>query len=291
MLVQRFDGLLCDLDGVVYAGPNAVVDAVESLNRAADLGLRIGFVTNNASRPPQTVADQLKSLGLNVTASQVFGSAAAAAMLVADDIASRSAEFADRVPRVLAVGSDALRAELRAIGVEVVRAGQDVDYVVQGFDPELGWKDLAAAAFAIQAGATWVATNTDSTIPRAEGIAPGNGSLVAAVRVAVDTEPLIAGKPEPTLMRLAAREFGLHTPLVIGDRLDTDVAGGVAAGYATALVLTGVDSAMDAAKAARRERPDYVLTTLSDLFESEEQVIDNTAAQLGAQEPGAAVGA
>jgi HAD superfamily hydrolase (TIGR01450 family) len=261
------------------------VDAVESLNRAAELGLRIGFVTNNASRPPRTVADQLNSLGLSVEDSQVFGSAAAAAMLVADDVASRSAEYAGRVPRVLAIGSEALRTELRAVGVDVVVAGQPADYVVQGFDPELGWKDLAAAAFAIQSGATWVATNTDSTIPRAEGIAPGNGSLVAAVRAAVDVDPLVAGKPQPSLMRLAARELGLRAPLVLGDRLDTDVAGGVAAGYDTALVLTGVDSAVDAAKASSHERPGFLLTTLADLFEPEETVVRATQQQLGLHAP------
>lgn len=271
-LADRFDGLLCDLDGVVYAGTNAVVDAIESLNRAAGLGLKIGFVTNNASRPSQVVADQLNSLGLNVSADQVFGSAAAAAGLVADDVAARSADFVGRAPRAMVVGAEHLRHELRAVGVDVLQTANEYtadtqpDYVVQGFDPGLGWADLAAAAFAINAGATWVATNTDSTIPRAEGIAPGNGSLVAAVRAAVNVEPVVAGKPQPTLMRFAAAQLGLKAPLVIGDRLDTDVAGGVAAGFSTALVLTGIDTAESAAAASPDERPEFVLDTLADLF-------------------------
>lgn len=272
MLADRFDGLLCDLDGVVYAGPDAVVDAIESLNRAAGLGLKIGFVTNNASRPTQVVADQLNGLGLDVSADQVFGSAAAAASLVADDVASRSGDFVTRAPRAMVVGSESLRNELRGVGVEVVRTAMShtpetkPDYVVQGFDPTLGWTDLAAAAFAIEAGAIWVATNTDTTIPRAEGIAPGNGSLVAAVRSAVSVEPLVAGKPQPTLMRFAAQQLGLHAPLVIGDRLDTDVAGGVSAGFSTALVLTGIDTMATAAAAGPEARPEFVLNTLADLF-------------------------
>ncbi|MGO3153554.1 MAG: HAD-IIA family hydrolase [Galactobacter sp.] len=272
MLADRFDGLLCDLDGVVYAGPDAVVDAIESLNRAAGLGLKIGFVTNNASRPAQVVADQLNGLGLDVSADQVFGSAAAAASLVADDVASRSGDFVTRAPRAMVVGSESLRNELRGVGVEVVRTAMShtpetaPDYVVQGFDPTLGWTDLAAAAFAIEAGAIWVATNTDTTIPRAEGIAPGNGSLVAAVRSAVSVEPLVAGKPQPTLMRFAAQQLGLNAPLVIGDRLDTDVAGGVSAGFSTALVLTGIDTMASAAAAGPGERPEFVLNTLADLF-------------------------
>jgi glycerol 3-phosphatase-2 len=291
MLVQRFDGLLCDLDGVVYAGPNAVVDAVESLNRAADLGLKIGFVTNNASRPPQVVADQLNSLGLHVSPAQVFGSAAAAAALVADDVSSRPDEFGTRAPRAMVVGAQNLRDELSAVGVQIVPTRpthapeSKPDYVVQGFDPGLGWSDLAAAAFAIEAGATWVATNTDTTIPRAEGIAPGNGSLVAAVRTAVSVDPRVAGKPEPTLMRYAAEQLGLSAPLVIGDRLDTDVAGGVAAGFETALVLTGIDTVTAAATADRAERPDLVLSTLADLFAGEDAVRSSTAVALNRATP------
>lgn len=271
-LIERFDGLLCDLDGVVYAGPDPVIDAVEALNRAQDRGLRVGFVTNNASRSAETVAQHLRGLGVRVRPEQVFGSAAAAAALVADDAAERAAERGPRAARAMAIGSDALRDHLRAVGIDVVPTSltpepdEAPDYVVQGFDPSLGWSDLAAASFAIQAGARWVATNTDATIPRAEGIAPGNGSLVAAVAEAVDVEPLVAGKPAPALMSLAARDLGLSAPLVLGDRLDTDVAGGRAAGFATALVLTGIDGVEQAHSAPAAQRPDLVLNTLADLF-------------------------
>lgn len=282
-VLDGHDGVLCDLDGVVYAGDGALPDAVESLQRVAADGLPIGFVTNNASRPPETVADHLRSFGLDVDASQVFGSAAAGARLARADAERRSAdgELHPAPWRAMVVGAAALADAVREAGFEVVStASRDADadhadaetadapdYVVQGFDPHLRWTDLAAASYALQAGARWVATNTDMTIPRAEGTAPGNGSLVAAVGQTVDVTPLVAGKPEPALMQLAAEQLGLRNPLVIGDRLDTDIAGGVAADFDTALVLTGVDTEDSAAAAEAAQRPTYVLRTLADLYE------------------------
>lgn len=269
-IVDLYDGLLCDLDGVVYAGQGALQDAVESLNRAMAQGLRVGFVTNNASRRTEAVADHLRGLGLQVGPAHVFGSAAAAARLARDNAAGWEGLNAPHAGRLTAmvVGSDALREQVTGAGFTVMAVSEDAnpDYVIQGFDPGLAWADLAAAAYAIQRGARWVASNTDSTIPRAPGIAPGNGSLVAAVRRAVDVDPLVAGKPQPTLMLLAAQELRCARPLMIGDRLDTDIAGGIAAGMDTALVLTGIDSRDSAERAGPRERPTYIINTLADLF-------------------------
>lgn len=268
--IDLYDGLLCDLDGVVYAGQGALPDAVESLSRAMADGVRVGFVTNNASRRAEAVADHLRGLGLAVGPEQVFGSAAAAARLARDDAAGWAGLGEPHAGRLTAmvVGSEALREQVAGAGFTLVAVSEDAtpDYVIQGFDPGLGWADLAAAAYAIQRGARWVASNTDSTIPRAPGIAPGNGTLVAAVRQAVDRDPLVAGKPQPTLMRLAAQELGCQRPLMIGDRLDTDIAGGVAAGMDTALVLTGIDTRAAARQAEPAQRPTYIINTLADLF-------------------------
>ena len=264
-LASRYDALLCDLDGVVYAGPDAVPGAVEALSTAIAAGMPVGFVTNNASRPAQAVAEHLRGLDIDTDAAHVFGSARAGAQLAALDAARRGVEH----PTALVVGAQILREEAEAAGFVLVESTDEAvaDYVLQGFDPGLGWVDLARAAYTIQRGAVWVATNTDSTIPRAPGLAPGNGSLVAAVRAAVDVEPLVAGKPAPALMELAARELGATNPLMIGDRLDTDIAGGVAAGFDTALVLTGVNTREDAARADASERPTHILESLTALLE------------------------
>ena len=258
------DALLCDLDGVIYSGPAAIPGAVEAIAAAQSAGIAVGFVTNNASRPVEAVAEHLRSLGIDTDAEHVFGSARAGARLAAADAAERGLG----TPTAMVVGADTLREEVLAAGFELVEVSSEAapDYVIQGFDPGLGWSDLAAAAFAIQRGARWVATNTDSTIPRAEGIAPGNGSLVAAVRCAVDVEPLVAGKPEPALLWLAAESLGAKRPMMVGDRLDTDVAGGNAAGFTSALVLTGVHTAEDASQAAEAQRPDVVVVSLAELL-------------------------
>jgi ribonucleotide monophosphatase NagD (HAD superfamily) len=141
------------------------------------------------------------------------------------------------------------------------------DAVIQGFSPILGWKDLAEAAYAITAGAIWVATNMDMTLPQERGFAPGNGTLVAAVAAATGKSPLVAGKPGAALFETAARHSGVERALVVGDRLDTDILGGNRAGMATVLVLTGVDSARTALVARVDERPNYVIRSLGELYE------------------------
>ena len=261
-LLAEHDALLCDLDGVVYEGANAIPGAVEALNAAIDAGLEVAFVTNNASRAPEVVAQHLRDLGVRTDAEHIFGSARAGARLAADAAAERGLSN----PTVLVIGAQTLRDEAVAAGLSLAEPGEPADVLLQGFDPGLGWADLANAAFAIQAGAIWVATNTDITIPRERGIAPGNGTLVAAVRQAVDVDPLVAGKPEPGLMQVAARALGVRRPLVIGDRLDTDVAGGNAAGFRTALVLTGVHTRDDAAAAEAALRPDVIVEDLQQLL-------------------------
>ena len=130
--------------------------------------------------------------------------------------------------------------------------------VVQGHSPQTGWPDLAEAALAIRSGALWVAANVDLTLPSERGLLPGNGSMVAALRAATNREPQVAGKPEPTLLNDALARGTFSTPLVVGDRLDTDIAGANAAGLPSLMVLTGVSTADDMVRAAVRERPDYI---------------------------------
>ncbi|ALE91735.1 haloacid dehalogenase [Arthrobacter alpinus] len=259
-LLSGFDAVLADLDGVVYAGPQAIPGAVEALQGLAEVNVKLAYVTNNASRTPAHVAAHLRDLGAPAEDDQVVSSAQAGAALLAQKF--------PRGSRVLVVGSSALVQEVEEVGMMVVESATDnPDVVIQGFDPKLGWADLSEAAFAINGGAAWIATNTDMTIPRDRGIAPGNGTLVAAVRAAVGHDPLVAGKPQAPLFLTAAQRLGAQSPVVVGDRLDTDIVGGNNAGMATILVLTGVDSAAAALRAKTAERPRFIIETLKDLYQ------------------------
>lgn len=257
-LAEAHDLLLFDLDGVVYVGEDAVPGAVEAIGRAYDDGRAVGYATNNASRTPQEVADHLRRLGIRARDEEVTTSSQAAAQLVVERLGAGA--------RVLPVGGPGVRAALVEAGLEpVTPADEHPAAVVQGFGRQLGWSDLADAAAAVRGGALWVATNTDLTLPTERGPAPGNGSLVGAVRNAVDVDPLVAGKPQPTLFHAAAARAGAQRPLVVGDRLDTDVAGAVNSGMTGALVLTGLTSAVALVAAPAGQRPDLVLPDLGAL--------------------------
>jgi glycerol 3-phosphatase-2 len=269
-LLTSYDVLLLDLDGVVYRGPHAVPHAIEVLRAAQLAGVGLGFVTNNASRPAADVAHHLAELGLPCTDDQVVTSAQVGADLLAEQVAPGS--------RVLAVGGPGVALALAELGYQPVRvaaerqAGRsDVEIadsvrgVLQGFGPDVSWRDLAVASYAVAAGAQWVATNTDLTIPRADGIAPGNGTLVAAVTAATGIVPPAAGKPAAAMMLRAAQRLGAQRALAVGDRLDTDIAGARAAGIDALLVGTGVTAADDLLAAKPGERPTYVAADLRGL--------------------------
>ncbi|WP_127783766.1 HAD-IIA family hydrolase [Rhodococcus sp. X156] len=254
-LRSGFDALLVDLDGTVYAGPTAIPGAVDALSKSEQ---RVLYVTNNASRAPGDVAEHLRELGLPAEDADVVTSAQASAGLLAEQLPAGAA--------VLVVGTEALAAEIRERGLVPVRelaAGPAA--VVQGHSPETAWPILAEAALAIRGGAVWVAANLDPTLPSDRGLLPGNGSMVAVLRSATDTEPQVAGKPAPPIMRDAVARARAQHPLVIGDRLDTDIAGGRAAELPTLLVMTGVSTALDVLRADATERPDYLAGDLSAL--------------------------
>lgn len=260
--VEGRELLLTDLDGVVYRGPGAIPNAVEQLNRAE---VRLGYLTNNASRSDRAVAEQLRALGLRAEASDVVTSPQAAVQLLSETIPSGS--------RVLVVGGDGLTDELGKAGFEVTRSADDSPAaVVQGFDPSVGWEQLAEAAFALaetpgRDPLPWIATNTDWTIPVARGLAPGNGTLVSAVHTAVQRLPVFAGKPEIPIYEAAFERFGTRNALMIGDRLDTDIKGARAARIASLHVLTGVDRPKQLVAASKDMQPDYIVASLAELHE------------------------
>jgi glycerol-1-phosphatase len=269
-LATRYDVALLDLDGVVYLGPQPIPGAADALAAARAAGMRLAFITNNASRDPAAVAAHLVRLGVPATVDDVVTSSQAAATVIAQQRGAGA--------RVLVIGTAALREAVVRAGLQVTDSADDrPDAVVQGFSPELRYADLAEAALAIRAGALWVATNVDSTLPSPRGLLPGNGSLVAAVALATGKRPLVAGKPELPLHAEGVRRTGARNPLVVGDRLDTDIEGAAAADTDSLLVLTGVTAAADLVGAPVRQRPTYLARDLAGLLEPQPDVEANDA--------------
>lgn len=265
-LIDRFSGLVCDLDGVVYHGREPVPDAVPALNEVAERR-RVVYATNNASRTPEQVIEQLRALGLSPETADVVTSAVAGAQLLAQELGAGHRE-------VLTIGGQGVHEAVVAAGLVPIAADAAAAAdaprpaaVLQGYGAQVTAADLAEAAYAIQDGARWVATNDDRTLPTDRGIAPGNGTLVAAVAAASPQPPTVVGKPGPLMYEMSAALLGVPVGEVlgIGDRLETDVAGANAAGMPSALVLTGVHGPGDAAAAPAASRPDLVLGTLAEL--------------------------
>ena len=250
-LAEQHDAVLLDLDGTVYLGGQVIEHVTVAVARAEELGARPIYVTNNASRPPAEVAHALTAMGLAATENAVLTSPQAAAEMLSD------AHPADTV--VLVVGAPWLAEAVRLAGLRPVRLAADGPAaVVQGHSPDTGWRDLAEACIALRTGADWVACNTDSTLPTDRGLLPGNGAMVAALVAATGLHPRVAGKPERPLLDAAVHRAGATSPLVVGDRLDTDIEAGVSAGLPSLLVLTGVTSVADLLVAPPHQRPTYV---------------------------------
>jgi glycerol 3-phosphatase-2 len=254
-LAQQYDCLLVDLDGTVFRGHEPTTGAVDTL---AAVESRVLYVTNNASRAPAEVADHLRAMGFQAASDDIVTSAQSAAHLLAEQLPPGAP--------VLIVGTESLAAEVRNVGLKPVRlASEGPVAVVQGHSPQTAWPDLAEAALAIRGGAVWVAANVDLTLPSERGLLPGNGAMVAALRAATEREPQVAGKPAPTLMTDALSRGEFDAPLVIGDRLDTDIAGANAAGLPSLLVLTGVSTVPEAVRAVAGQRPDFIAGDLRSL--------------------------
>ena len=259
-LADEYDAVFVDLDGVVYIGEEPIPPAVAGLAKLRDAGTRVVFITNNASRTPEQVADRLMRLGVAAEPDDVVTSAQAAATLVRDHCGPGA--------RVLVTGSPALRHELRAAGLHPVGSVDDrPDAVVQGYAPDLTYHDLAEAALAVQSGALWIATNADTTLPDPRGMLPGNGALVAAVATATGRQPLIAGKPARALFDEARRRTGADRPIVVGDRPETDVAGARGAGIDVMLVLSGVTTPGVLVTVPPAQRPTYLAADLLGLLD------------------------
>jgi HAD superfamily hydrolase (TIGR01450 family) len=259
-LASAYDVALLDLDGVVYLGGTGIPGAAEALRKAQAAGMRLAYVTNNAFRTPAAVAALLESLGAPAEPADVVTSAQAAARLLADRLPPGAP--------VLVVGGTGLRMALRERGLRPVSTAADKPLaVVQGYAPGLTYSALAEGGMAVAAGALFVASNADITLPGRRGQGPGNGSLIQVIATATGVQPLVAGKPEPPLHRETILRTGAKHPLVVGDRLDTDIEGAHRAGADSMLVFTGVTSPAEAILAPAGQRPTYLAEDLTGLLE------------------------
>ncbi len=264
-LAETHDALMLDLDGTVYLGGQPIDHVAPALARAKQQGARSVFVTNNASRPPAEVAESLSGMGVAAEPDDVLTSPQAAAVMLTDRHPAGT--------KVLVIGAPWLAESVTLAGLVPVRlATDDPAAVVQGHSPETGWRELAEACIALRAGADWVACNVDSTLPTDRGLLPGNGAMVAALIAATGLAPRVAGKPERPLLDAAIRLVDSKKPLVVGDRLDTDIACAVAAGAPSLLVFTGVSTTQDLLTAVPEQRPTYLAFDLRGLVEEDHAV-------------------
>src|SRR5580692_10637197 len=259
-LDTAYDVALLDLDGVVYLGGTAIPGAAEALRKADAAGMRLAYVTNNAFRTPAAIAALLTSFGVPASAQDVVTSAQAAARLLAERLPADAA--------VLVIGGSGLRMAVRERGLRPVSTAADKPQaVVQGYSPDVNYSMLAEGGLAVAAGALFVASNGDLTLPSRRGRQPGNGSLIQVVATATGVQPLVAGKPEPPLHRESVLRTGARHPLIVGDRLDTDIEGAHRVGTDSMLVLTGVTSPAEAVLAPPSQRPTYLAEDLAGLLE------------------------
>jgi glycerol-1-phosphatase len=265
-LADRYDAFLFDLDGVLYRAEAPVEHASDAVAELRRRTRRIVFMTNNSSRTPAQVADKLRGVGVAADPDEVVGSA----LVTADVLRERG------VSEAFVIGEDGLlealsRAGIRSLDVGVRRA----QAVVVGWDRGITYDKLRTAALLVQRGALLVATNADPTYPAPDGMWPGAGSLLAAVVAATGAEPLVVGKPNAPLFEAACRRAGAERPLVIGDRLDTDILGADALGLPSLLVLTGISTRAQAV--ASSVRPTYLGDDLRALFAEPEPAMPAVA--------------
>jgi glycerol 3-phosphatase-2 len=264
-LMTAYDTAMLDLDGVVYIGGDSVAGAAEHLQRARQAGMHLAFVTNNASRTPDQVAERLRDLKVPAEPADVVTSAQAAARMMARLVPSGA--------KVLVVGGEGLVDAMTEYDLNAVSsADDDPAGVLSGFHPDLDWRLLAEGAIAVGRGLPWVASNTDQTLPTARGLVPGNGTLVAAITTATGRHPQVAGKPETPLFDETVRRVGAARPLVVGDRLDTDIEGANNVGAHSLLVMSGVTDLRGVASAPTCQRPTYVSLDLAGLAAAQTRV-------------------
>jgi len=254
-IADRYDCFLLDLDGVLFRDDEPVPRAAETMETLRSAGKRLAFVTNNSARTPSEVADMLIGFGIRAAPDEVETSALATADLLAER----------GVRSAFIVGEQGIREALGGVGIEVVEedAGY-VDAVVVGLDRSATYGKLRAACLLVERGATLIATNGDPSYPAPDGRWPGAGALLAIVTTTTGATPEVVGKPNPPLFLAARDRAGGGNPLVVGDRLETDIAGASALGWDSFLVLSGIAGRGDLDRSS--VQPTYVANDISALL-------------------------
>ena len=255
MLADPYDAILLDLDGVLYRWPEPIPGAADAVAALRKAGKRVAFVTNNSSRSPAQVIERLASVRVDARPEEVVTSALATATILAER----------GVGSAFVIGEEGLLEALAEAGIDVVNASSDeVDVVVVGFDRGADYMKLKDASVLVQRGVALVASNADPSFPAPGGESwPGAGALLAAIETTIGTRGEVFGKPEAPLFERALASAGGGPPLVVGDRLDTDIAGATRLGWDSALVLTGDARREDVESAPWK--PTFVLDDLSGL--------------------------
>lgn len=253
--MAKYTGYFIDLDGTIYQGTTQFPAGKRFIERLQASGTDYLFVTNNSTKTPAMVAQNLtENHGIITSPAQVYTSA----MATADYLATLPA-----IKRVLVIGEDGLRSAVAQKGFEIVTTAP-ADAVVMGIDRQFTYDQLVQATFAIQAGAKFIATNVDTNLPTELGLQPGAGSLVAALQTATQTEPIVIGKPFTLIMDGALALTG-HTKdevIMVGDNYNTDILAGINAGIDTLLTYTGVSKPADVH--AKMAQPSYEVTNLDE---------------------------
>ncbi len=257
MPTPKLRALLLDMDGVLWRDHEPIGDLPAIMNKIAAKGLQTAFVTNNATRTVEQYQEKFRGFGLEIPAEQIHTSAKVAAHTLAQQYQCGG--------NVYVIGEQGLREAMQGHGFKITE--KDCLAVVVGLDRELTYDKLATATHLIRNGAAFIGTNPDRTLPSPNGEVPGAGSILAALEAATDVKPAIIGKPERALLdsALAALSVKPAETLMVGDRVETDVAAGRKAGCRTALLLSGVTS--EAAARAWQPAPDYIENDLETLIE------------------------
>jgi phosphoglycolate/pyridoxal phosphate phosphatase family enzyme len=256
-----FDGLVCDMDGVLYRGDAPIEGAAAAVDEMRRRGVRLVFCTNNSRSTVGQYIDKLARMGIRASPQEIVTSA----VVTAEVLARRSLKDA----RAIVVGGDGIRTELSSIGIEIDDGPEstEADLVVVGWDPRFDYSAMRRAAAAVMSGAEFVATNDDSAFPAPDGLWPGAGAILASIETASGRRAEVMGKPhDPMMETVAVRLDGAQEVAMVGDRPETDLAGGASRGWATVLVLTGVTGRDEAARVT--PSPDLVVDSLQELLGS-----------------------
>lgn len=252
---NNYQGYFIDLDGTMYKGTKRIPAAARFIKRLQENNKEILFVTNNSTRTPEFVAQNLtENHGINVTANNVYTTAIATADYL-DQIAGSKR-------KVYVVGESGLRKALASRNFEIT--DQSPDYVVVGLDSEVTYEKLATAVLLIRVGATFIGTNSDSNLPNQRGMVPGAGSIVKLVEYATQKKPIMIGKPESIIMAMALKRSGLdkNQVVMVGDNYHTDIQAAINFGIDSLLVYSGLSTKEDVAK--QKIQPTHQVDSLDD---------------------------